>query len=256
MWSARPTTPRPRCRLARYNPPLDQAQQRAFTLLTSLSQAIERKLPSGVSAENRPADRRCDEALLRWRLPQLGFVAPPNSCPLAEKTALMRPPLSDWVLRHAAPAQWNARNIPLGWRSTYRHRTWKTAASWKRPSTLPNLRHRPFALELEFTESVLIRDLGGRLGAAACRELAWHRGDDFGTGYSNWTYRAICQSPPTLDQSFTRDLAGSPKAQSITQAVIGLASQLGYRVVAEGIETRRTFHLLQAWEGCHEARAI
>ncbi|MGV8403461.1 EAL domain-containing protein, partial [Pseudomonas aeruginosa] len=77
---------------------------------------------------------------------------------------------------------------------------------------------------------------------------------DFGTGYSNWTYlRDLPITAIKLDQSFTRDLAGSPKAQSVTQAVIGLASQLGYRVVAEGIETHDTFHLLQAW-GCHEGQ--
>ena len=65
--------------------------------------------------------------------------------------------------------------------------------------------------------------------------------DDFGTGYSNWTYlRDLPITAIKLDQSFTRDLAGSPKAQSVSQAVIGLASQLGYRVVAEGIETHDT----------------
>ncbi len=80
--------------------------------------------------------------------------------------------------------------------------------------------------------------------------------DDFGTGYSNWTYlRDLPITAIKLDQSFTRDLAGSPKAQSVTQAVIGLASQLGYRVVAEGIETHDTFHLLQAW-GCHEGQRL
>ncbi len=75
---------------ARYNPPLDQAQQRAFTLLTSLSQAIgnRRRLPSGVSAENRPADRQVhgrEALLLRWRHPQLGFVSPAEFVPWRRK---------------------------------------------------------------------------------------------------------------------------------------------------------------------------
>ncbi|MGV8333909.1 EAL domain-containing protein, partial [Pseudomonas aeruginosa] len=45
----------------------------------------------------------------------------------------------------------------------------------------------------------------------------------------------------------------SPKAQSVNPAVIGLARQLGYRVVADGIEPHDTFQLLQAW-GCHEGQ--
>ncbi|HGN2104366.1 TPA: EAL domain-containing protein, partial [Pseudomonas aeruginosa] len=112
------------------------------------------------------------------------------------------------------------------------------------------------ALELEFTESVLIRDASA-VGSVLLRARELGMGiavDDFGTGYSNWTYlRDLPITAIKLDQSFTRDLAGSPKAQSVTQAVIGLASQLGYRVVAEGIETHDTFHLLQAW-GCHEGQ--
>lgn len=83
---------------ARYNPPLDQAQQRAFTLLTSLSQAIGTE--EGFHLVYQPKidlpTGRCTgvEALLRWRHPQLGFVSPAEFVPLAEKTALMRP-LSD-----------------------------------------------------------------------------------------------------------------------------------------------------------------
>ena len=74
---------------ARYNPPLDQAQQRAFTLLTSLSQAIGTE--EGFHLVYQPKidlpTGRCTgvEALLRWRHPQLGFVSPAEFVPLAEK---------------------------------------------------------------------------------------------------------------------------------------------------------------------------
>ncbi len=247
---------------ARYNPPLDQAQQRAFTLLTSLSQAIGTE--EGFHLVYQPKidlpTGRCTgvEALLRWRHPQLGFVSPAEFVPLAEKTALMRP-LSDWVLRHAMAqlAQWNARNIPLRLAINVSASDMEDSSFLEEAVRLAKTYDIDLsALELEFTESVLIRDASA-VGSVLLRARELGMGiavDDFGTGYSNWTYlRDLPITAIKLDQSFTRDLAGSPKAQSVTQAVIGLASQLGYRVVAEGIETHDTFHLLQAW-GCHEGQ--
>lgn len=246
----------------RYNPPLDQAQQRAFTLLTSLSQAIGTE--EGFHLVYQPKidlpTGRCTgvEALLRWRHPQLGFVSPAEFVPLAEKTALMRP-LSDWVLRHAMAqlAQWNARNIPLRLAINVSASDMEDSSFLEEAVRLAKTYDIDLsALELEFTESVLIRDASA-VGSVLLRARELGMGiavDDFGTGYSNWTYlRDLPVTAIKLDQSFTRDLAGSPKAQSVTQAVIGLASQLGYRVVAEGIETHDTFHLLQAW-GCHEGQ--
>ncbi|HEJ5563082.1 TPA: sensor domain-containing phosphodiesterase [Pseudomonas aeruginosa] len=247
---------------ARYNPPLDQAQQRAFTLLTSLSQAIGTE--EGFHLVYQPKidlpTGRCTgvEALLRWRHPQLGFVSPAEFVPLAEKTALMRP-LSDWVLRHtmAQLAQWNARNIPLRLAINVSASDMEDSSFLEEAVRLAKTYDIDLsALELEFTESVLIRDASA-VGSVLLRARELGMGiavDDFGTGDSNWTYlRDLPITAIKLDQSFTRDLAGSPKAQSVTQAVIGLASQLGYRVVAEGIETHDTFHLLQAW-GCHEGQ--
>lgn len=254
--------PRPRCRLGPLQPTADQAQQRAFTLLTSLSQAIGTE--EGFHLVYQPKidlpTGRCTgvEALLRWRHPQLGFVSPAEFVPLAEKTALMRP-LSDWVLHHAIAqlAQWNARNIPLRLAINVSASDMEDSSFLEEAVRLAKTYDIDLsALELEFTESVLIRDASA-VGSVLLRARELGMGiavDDFGTGYSNWTYlRDLPVTAIKLDQSFTRDLAGSSKAQSVTQAVIGLASQLGYRVVAEGIETHDTFHLLQAW-GCHEGQ--
>lgn len=247
---------------ARYNPPLDQAQQRAFTLLASLSQAIGTE--EGFHLAYQPkidlATGQCTgvEALLRWRHPQLGPVSPAEFVPLAEKTALMRP-LSDWVLRHALEqlALWHGRNIPLTLAINVSAAEMEDSGFLE--ETVRLARHHGLdlsAIELEFTESVLIRDASAvRAVLLRARELGMGIAvDDFGTGYSNWTYlRDLPVTAIKLDQSFTRDLGDSPKAQSVTQAVIGLASQLGYRVIAEGIETPETLHLLQAW-GCREGQ--
>ncbi len=247
---------------ARYSPPLDQAQQRAFTLLTSLSQAIGTEegfhlvyqpkidLPTGRCTRRGSAAALAAPAT---RLRQPRRIRAPGG---ENRTDA---PLSDWVLRHAMAqlAQWNARNIPLRLAINVSASDMEDSSFLEEAVRLAKTYDIDLsALELEFTESVLIRDASA-VGSVLLRARELGMGiavDDFGTGYSNWTYlRDLPITAIKLDQSFTRDLAGSPKAAGVTQAVIGLASQLGYRVVAEGIETHDTFHLLQAW-GCHEGQ--
>ncbi|MGV8644060.1 EAL domain-containing protein, partial [Pseudomonas aeruginosa] len=126
------------------------------------------------------------EALLRWRHPQLGFVSPAEFVPLAEKTALMRP-LSDWVLRHAMAqlAQWNARNIPLRLAINVSASDMEDSSFLEEAVRLAKTYDIDLsALELEFTESVLIRDASA-VGSVLLRARELGMGiavDDFGTG--------------------------------------------------------------------------
>ena len=114
----------------------------------------------------------------------------------------------------------------------------------------------PAGLELEFTESVLMKNPEEvqrnlqRLRAEGI-ELAI---DDFGTGYSNWSYlRDLPASAVKLDQSFMRNVQTELRDQRVVGAVIQLARQLGYRVVAEGVETEELYRLMQWW-GCDEVQ--
>ena len=78
--------------------------------------------------------------------------------------------------------------------------------------------------------------------------------DDFGTGYSGLSY--LQQLPATvlkIDQSFIKSLAVSDHDQKLVQGVISMAHNLGYRVVAEGIENSEAYDMLAAW-GCDEAQ--
>ena len=109
-------------------------------------------------------------------------------------------------------------------------------------------------LELEITESVLLRD--DRANLSVLRELhglgVRIAMDDFGTGYSSLSYlRRFPFDKIKIDQSFVRDLFDSPENVAIVRAAIGLGRALGMTVLAEGVETAAERDVLTA-EGCHE----
>ena len=76
--------------------------------------------------------------------------------------------------------------------------------------------------------------------------------DDFGTGYSNFAYlRKLPARAVKLDRSFVSDLDPDPEARPLARAMIGIAHDLGLRVVAEGVENQGTLDVLRAW-GCDD----
>jgi EAL domain-containing protein (putative c-di-GMP-specific phosphodiesterase class I) len=200
------------------------------------------------------------EALLRWRHPTLGPIPPGEFIPLAEQTALAKP-ITEWVLeaaidqvarwRHSGPAPRVSINA--------------SALNLEEPDFASRLmrtleRHRvaPDAIELEFTESALARD-----GSRVLDQLDELRRtgieiaiDDFGTGYSSLSYLPrLPASILKIDRSFVRPLGSSSRDQRLVQAMIGMAHDLGYRVVAEGIETQDVYELLLAWR-CGEGKSV
>lgn len=245
-----------------YDPTFDATQQRAFTLLSSLSQAIraEDQLRLVFQPKINLPSGRCEavEALIRWDHPLLGTISPAEFIPLAEKTALM-PSLTSWVLNAVIDQAtlWRNRGLVLKIAMNV------TVGDLESPAFVDTLIGRLEAeqlpadrLELEFTESTLmtnptevvqqltrLRDMGVEVAI-----------DDFGTGYSNWIYlSALPTSTVKLDQSLISNLTTNEKDKRLVKNLIELASGLGYRVVAEGVENQDIFDLVKAW-GCHEAQ--
>ncbi|WP_459741712.1 sensor domain-containing phosphodiesterase [Pseudomonas sp. 3A(2025)] len=243
-----------------FEPELDRAQVRAFTLLTSLSKAVEREDQFYLEYQPKVAaltGKLCGvEALLRWRHPEQGLISPAEFIPLAEKTPLIRK-ISAWVARHALEqlAEWKAQGYE--WQVSINVSAADMADSMFVEQLIGLLREKtidPHLLELEFTESVLItnpeltqgnleriRNCGIRLAI-----------DDFGTGYSNWTYlRMLPATTVKLDQSFMRDACRDAKDRAVVTSIIQLAQTIGYQVVAEGVETAELYELLKEW-GCDQ----
>ncbi len=201
------------------------------------------------------------EALLRWQHPQRGLLAPGLFVPVAERFGLIAQ-LGDWVIDEACRqlARWHADGIRL------RVALNLSVHQLRQPDLLVEriehgLREHaldPELLGFEITESVAMDDAENmrgtlkRLGDLGL-ELAI---DDFGTGYSSLAYlRRLPVGQLKIDRSFVQDLASSPDARAIVEAVIKLAHALGLGVVAEGVETEAQAHVL-ANLGCDELQGF
>jgi diguanylate cyclase (GGDEF)-like protein len=195
------------------------------------------------------------EALVRWRHPTRGLLAPDEFLPIAERCGMARA-IGARVLDYACA---NLRGWRAAGHTELRVAVNLSARDFRQPdfvdtvaSTLARHALPASALELELTEHEL---LDGATAFEQAAELA-RRGvqlsiDDFGTKYSSLGYlhrlpvRAI-----KVDRSFVRDVGQSPASDSIVSAVIGIAGKMGLRLIAEGVEEVRQLHELRR-RGCH-----
>lgn len=198
------------------------------------------------------------EALIRWKHPELGEIMPGEFIPIVERTTMMQA-VTLWVV-NAAFAQmgrWKA-SCP-GLRISIN----LSARDFDNERLLPAIlaaceRHAvaPGQLEVEVTEGEWLRN-----GRTVMQQLLDIRAagidvaiDDFGAGYSNFAYlKQIPANVIKLDQSLILDLPDNRRHQTIARAILDLARNLGYRTVAEGVESRETLALLQQW-GCDQAQ--
>ncbi|TLP59035.1 MULTISPECIES: sensor domain-containing diguanylate cyclase [Pseudomonas] len=247
-------------RCALFQADVDAAQRRAFTLLAALVEALQRDDQLSLHLQPRvhlpQGECRSAEALLRWRHPQLGEISPAEFIPLAEKTALMGT-LSLWVQRAVLRLLQQTRALGLQISMNV------TARDLESPLFMDtlliemrSLGIEPSKLQLEFTESALIEQLEEvqqqlQRARLAGIEIAI---DDFGTGYSNWDYLSrIPASLVKLDRSLVHRGCMDARDGQLVRSLVALATQLGYRVGAEGIETAAQLEQASAW-GCAEVQ--
>jgi diguanylate cyclase (GGDEF)-like protein len=195
------------------------------------------------------------EALVRWIHPTRGLVPPGDFITIAEEIGLIVP-LGAWCLKTACL---EAMRWPDGIKvavnvSAVQFRDEIVVASVR--DALAASRLTPARLELEITESVLLKDNVATLATLhALRRLGVRIAmDDFGTGYSSLSYlRSFPFDKIKIDQSFVRDITPEADSGLIVRAVIGLGASLGMRTTGEGIETQTQFDRLAA-EGCDEGQ--
>jgi EAL domain-containing protein (putative c-di-GMP-specific phosphodiesterase class I) len=199
------------------------------------------------------------EALLRWRHPERGLIPPVEFIPLAESSGLIAP-IGRWVLREACrqAREWRGAGLPhIGMAvniSAVEFRDKDFLANLQ--STLVEAGMNPANLELELTESVLMRHVEStdRLlrelhAIGVCLTV-----DDFGTGYSSLSY--LSRFPIgclKIDRSFVQRINSEQNDDLIIRAVIGMGQSLNQRVVAEGVETQEQLAFLQLL-GCDEGQ--
>ncbi len=197
------------------------------------------------------------EALIRWKHPTRGDVPPTEFIPLAEDTGVILP-IGEWVLRTACIE----------------------AAKWSQPLTIAvnisavqihhaNFAHtvheilfetglKPGRLELEITETALVRDLNRALATLRRIKMLGVRiaMDDFGTGYSSLSnLRAFPFDKIKIDGSFIKSVNVNDQGAAIVRSVLGLGRALNLVVLAEGVETHAEFDFLKN-ENCDEVQGF
>jgi diguanylate cyclase (GGDEF)-like protein/PAS domain S-box-containing protein len=194
------------------------------------------------------------EALLRWRHPERGLLAPAAFLDTAERSGLIVP-IGRWVLREACRqgARWSAEHPRLGRIGIGVN---VSAEQLREPSLLDDVRRAldesglpPGRLILEITETVLMQDL--ELAATTLTRIkalgVSLALDDFGTGYSSLAY--LQQLPLDflkVPRPFVAALGDDERALDLIRGIVQLGASLGLRVVAEGVETEQQLAAVHA----------
>lgn len=191
------------------------------------------------------------EALLRWRTPDHGLVSPTQFVPIAEECGLIVP-IGQWVLREACRQirAWQDRGlcvVPVAVNIS--------VVELRRPGFAESVARilyetgvPPHLLELELTETRLMQDAESSMSVLRSLKSIGVKlvMDDFGTGYSSLSYlRRFPFDVLKIDQSFIHDLDSEDGDAGIVGAIIGMATHLRQKVVAEGVETEQQLALLR-----------
>ena len=183
------------------------------------------------------------EALLRWRHPREGLIAPGRFLPLIEHTSLSER-VGDWVFERAVEqlAAWRRAGLDLAVSVNVSARHLQSARFAERLRELLAAHPAvgPGRLELEVLETAALADVEySATLMQRCRGFGVRFAlDDFGTGYSTLTYlKRLPLDVLKIDRSFVHAMLDDPEDLAIVEGVIGLARTFGCSVVAEGVES-------------------
>ncbi|MEQ1881527.1 MAG: EAL domain-containing protein, partial [Burkholderiales bacterium] len=231
-----------------------ETTNRRVSLEAALRRAIERKelfLNFQPIAELGSGRIIGTEALVRWRHPELGVVAPDRFIPIADETGLIIP-IGEWVLREACvqTRAWQKMGFrDLGIAVNV------SAVQFAQTRLLTQVKNilsesglPASCLELEITETVLMRDAEATVATLKLqKEMGVHLAmDDFGTGYSSLSYlKRFPIDALKIDKSFTQDILVDHDGSAIVVAITALGKSLGLKLIAEGVETHEQREFLE-----------
>ena len=199
------------------------------------------------------------EALLRWKHPTRGLISPLQFVPIAEETGLIVP-IGQWVLLQACrqARAWMDAGLP-----PVRMAVNVSAAEFMAKDFLSGVRAAlistgvdPHNLELELTETVLMRDAESAVRILhALKAIGVQLAvDDFGIGYSSFSYlQRFPLDALKIDRTFINEISAAGEGATILSAMIDIGLSLKHRVIAEGVETAEQLHFLQK-KGCSEGQ--
>ena len=201
------------------------------------------------------------EALVRWRHPERGLVAPMEFIPLAEEMGLIVP-IGKGVLHEACRQlrEWQGRfprETPLSMAVNL------SPKQFSQPNLVAHVADvlsqyglQPSCLRLEITESMIVENAAytaamlGQLQGLGVQVYL----DDFGTGYSSLSYlHRLPFDAIKIDREFVEEMTRSAKAFQLVDVVRTLAQNIGGIVIAEGVETTEQLIALRDL-GCEHAQ--
>lgn len=236
-----------------YDPKSDQYSLRQLAISGELRNALERnefEIHYQPKLDLKTNQVHGFEALVRWRHPKLGILLPEEFIPLAEQSGLIRP-LTLMVLRQSLKDSQHffskleelRLSVNLSMRDLSDSTFGDEIAGVLREFDIPTER-----IKLEITETALMENpqktirILDRLNAMGLRLSI----DDFGIGYSALSYlKQLPVKELKIDKSFGMSLVSDGNSAVIVRATIDMAHELGLNVVAEGIETKEAFEMLQ-----------
>lgn len=246
-----------------YNSSLDAEDSERLSLHTDLLRAIDNKeLVLHYQPKIDFVSQRISgvEALARWQHPRFGLLFPDTFIPIAEKAGFMKPfTLAVMDLALTQSAIWSQSGLHL-------KLAINIAASNLQDPKFPEdvsaiLRQHnvlPADIELEITETAImseplktienIKKLSGMGLQIAI--------DDFGTGYSSMAYlQKLLVAKIKIDKSFVIGMHNNENDEIIVQSTVNLGHNLGFTVVAEGVETQAAWDKLKEL-GCDSAQGF
>jgi len=196
------------------------------------------------------------EALVRWQDPEHGLISPDNFIPLAEETGLIIE-LGRWVLHETCRQgkQWQDQGLKaIRLAVNVSARQFKGCNMLEEVNVILQKTQFPVQyLELEMTESALIEDQEVIIKTLnQLRERGVYLAiDDFGTGYSSLAYlKRFPLDVLKIDKSFIDDIPHDKSDMEISSTIIAMGKTLGFKVLAEGVETAEQLKFL-ADKGCN-----
>jgi len=244
-----------------YVPELDAGSQESLSLLGELRRAVEGnelRLFLQPKVDLRSGAVISAEALVRWEHPQRGLVPPMQFIPFAEQTGFIRS-LTTWVLEASVQAWARAEARGQALRISVNLSTRDLLDQdlpLKIAAVLQQHRAPASALCLEITESAIMDDpTRAMMTLEQLSAMGFKLSiDDFGTGYSSLAYlKRLPVDELKIDKSFVMAMERDLDDAKIVRSTIELAHNLGLSVVAEGLETAKTWKLLAAL-GCDEGQ--
>ena len=191
------------------------------------------------------------EALIRWKTPDLGYVAPGQFLAYAESTDLIIP-IGDWVITEACKQAKALLELGYEYFSIGINLSAKQFASGDLVETLKTtlslLKLPARYVDIEVTESSFLdmgEDVSNQLQELRALGLSLSI-DDFGTGYSSLSYlQSMTFNILKIDQSFISRLPGSESDLNLVKAIINMSKALHLEIIAEGVETEQQLILMR-----------